>query len=199
MNRRSIGNLYTTGFCILFVLFFVACYIAFYACGKEELAWEDQDEVLRVSVEGNLVSKNAAYYVRYKNLSTGETTIEQETLPVGFIGLTREQLVALLYTNKASMIKTTEDKRLQDIVLIRFSPDVICVEKTYLDAKSEGSFLVSIYDNHLIVFWADAKSIFMETDILADQIPVQYRNEFLQGKTIGSEEELFDLLESFSS
>ena len=51
----------------------------------------------------------------------------------------------------------------------------------------------------LTVYESDSITVFMETDILVDELPEDMREQLKLGVGISTEEELYDFLESYSS
>lgn len=51
----------------------------------------------------------------------------------------------------------------------------------------------------LTVYESDSLTVFMETDILVDELPEDMREQLKLGVGISTEEELYDFLESYSS
>ena len=51
----------------------------------------------------------------------------------------------------------------------------------------------------LTVYESDSITVFMETDILVDELPENMREQLKLGVGISTEEELYDFLESYSS
>ena len=51
----------------------------------------------------------------------------------------------------------------------------------------------------LTVYESDSITVFMETDILVDEVPENMREQLKLGVGISTEEELYDFLESYSS
>lgn len=51
----------------------------------------------------------------------------------------------------------------------------------------------------LTVYESDSVTVFMETDILVDELPENMREQLKLGVGISTEEELYDFLESYSS
>ena len=56
-----------------------------------------------------------------------------------------------------------------------------------------------MYDDKLVVLYGDKKTIYLETDIMVEDLPAEVDIRSLDGYSISSEQELFDLLEAFSS
>ena len=60
-------------------------------------------------------------------------------------------------------------------------------------------YLIYQDGERLTVYESDSVTVFMETDILVDELPENMREQLKLGVGISTEEELYDFLESYSS
>ena len=51
----------------------------------------------------------------------------------------------------------------------------------------------------VVVYRADGETIYMETDIPAPELPAEILMDLLQIRTVNTQEDLYDFLESYSS
>ena len=56
-----------------------------------------------------------------------------------------------------------------------------------------------VADHFIVVYEQDKKTLYMNTDILLENLEVDLQAEIMKGKYIESEEELYHFLESYSS
>ena len=91
---------------------------------------------------------------------------------------------------------------LENISLNAFSDKKVELYK-YYRAKNEPQksdcFYLAIFQDRVIVYEWDGETVFMNTNIQADELPEQVRNELLQKKEVSSQKELYAFLESYSS
>lgn len=67
--------------------------------------------------------------------------------------------------------------------------------------KSQEFYAYIIFDRDgsLSVYYGDNETLYMETGIITDTLPVEIQREVKEGMRFASIEELFDFLESYSS
>ena len=51
----------------------------------------------------------------------------------------------------------------------------------------------------MVVYRADGMTVYMETDIPAQDLPADVLQELIQKRVVNTEEDLYDFLESYSS
>lgn len=96
-----------------------------------------------------------------------------------------EKRIALLEENNEKL-EQEKEKAVSDI---RESLNV--VEPYEYILKEENGFVV--------VYHADQKTLYASTGILVSELPKELQKEILEGKYIGSEEQLYNFLENYSS
>lgn len=60
-------------------------------------------------------------------------------------------------------------------------------------------YVMFMSGDRLIVYRTDLKTVFMETDILVDQLPMEVQKKLTSGMGFSSEMDVYDFLESYSS
>ena len=65
--------------------------------------------------------------------------------------------------------------------------------------EEEEFYYLAVRDNMVVVYRADGKTIYMETDIPAPELPAEILMDLLQIRTVNTQEDLYDFLESYSS
>ena len=70
--------------------------------------------------------------------------------------------------------------------------------KYYKEKENKGFYLM-VADHFIVVYEQDKKTLYMNTDILLENLKEDLQAEIMKGKYIESEEELYHFLESYSS
>ncbi len=83
--------------------------------------------------------------------------------------------------------------------LVSFSDKKVVVKKSYeLPKEDKGFFLMN--ENHYVVVYDQSLSeVYMNTDILVEDLSAELQEEIIQMKYVENEKELFNFLESYSS
>lgn len=157
------------------------------------------DNSVQVIQTDATVKPTTKYKLEIYDLKT-DTTQTQDLNPPGYlVGLTRDQVVGYLESYMKDLPLSEYNKGLISFELISFSEDQIVIKKTYNKDFVPSMFYVAIKDGKVIVYNSDQKSVFKYTEIEAEDLPEDDRIALIRGIYINSEDELYSLLESYSS
>lgn len=145
-----------------------------------------------------VVTADTLYLVENVNLTQGTATQSQETMPVKYIGLNREELLDELafYSDNPPLAEL--EQGFETAELTAFSKDRVAVCKYYRD-EAPKHFYLKVADHFIIVCEEDGQTLYMNTDILLERLPDSLQQEIMMGKPVAGEEELYLFLESYSS
>ncbi len=170
------------------------------------------------------VTCDTLYTVSEYDLSTGRQEIYQEILPASLIGMNRQQVLEWIDDYNLSAPLQDLEKGFCSMELIAFSPQEIKIRKRMESVtepveeparqpkqlvQSETVYSVSgnemVYgcilaqDGLLTVYDAERRHVILYTDIWLFDLPTDVQQEILEGKEVSSEQELYNLLESYTS
>ena len=145
-----------------------------------------------------LFETDTLYLVEQVDLSEGTVTEREESVPVMYIGLNREELLEALSFYGENPPLTELENGFENIELTAFSRDRVAVCKYYRQNEPEGFYLM-VADHFIVVCEEDRDTLYMNTDILLERLPDSLQREIMDGKYVASEEELYLFLESYSS
>lgn len=159
----------------------------------------EQEQVIETAVANEpVVTADTLYLVETVDLNKGTVTESEETVPVMYIGLDREELLDALSSYDENPPLTEQEKGFETIELTSFSKDRVVVCKYYKEKEPRGFYLM-VADHFIVVYEEDRSTLYMNTDILLDFLPDSLQREIMEGKYVASEEELYLFLESYSS
>lgn len=157
------------------------------------------EQVIEAAVtQEPVVTADTLYLVENVNLTKGTSKQVQETMPVKYIGLNREELLEELSFYCDNPPLTELEQGFETAELTAFSKDRVAVCKYYRDETSRH-FYLKVADHFIIVCEEDGQTLYMNTDILLERLPDSLQQEIMAGKPVTSEEELYLFLESYSS
>lgn len=213
--------IYLLGIICLTIMFSICYYISYqYALNKfnRQSIERNQDMVdltehnLPTNVpeqESNLVSvdkqtvttikPSTRYILETYDINNNTLTKEQLSLPAHLVGLTREQVINYLESYMDEPSLQEYNKGLASCELLRFSEEEIVLRKTYDTNLVPFRFYLAIKDGYVIVYNSDLKSVHTYTYIEARKLPEEDRIALSKGIYIETVEELYSLLESYSS
>lgn len=161
---------------------------------------EDMKQVIEAIVENRpVITADTKYFIENVNLSEGTIEEKEEVIPVKYIGMNRENLIEELkaYDNNPPLVDL--EKGFETIELSNFSKDRVVICKYYRPKKEEQGFYLMVADHFVIVYREDKKTIYMNTDILLENLSQELQDEIIQGKYMENEQALYNFLESYSS
>lgn len=160
---------------------------------------ERQEQVIEASVTAEpVVTADTLYLVESVNLTKGTTSQSQESMPVKYIGLNREELLEELSVYCDNPPLKELEQGFETAELTAFSKDRVAVCKYYRE-KTPKHFYLKVADHFIIVCEEDGQTLYMNTDILLERLPDSLQREIMDGKPVASEAELYLFLESYSS
>lgn len=146
------------------------------------------------------VSKDASYTLQIYDLATDKLKEKKENIPNDFVGMTRDQIMNRLNVYVQNKSLDEYNKGLVSWQLVSFAPDRVVVKKTY---NSEGilyKYFMIIRDGNVVVYYSDKKTIYEdETGINLDELSEVDKKELMYGKWIQDENELYSLLDGYTS
>ena len=157
-------------------------------------------EKMPVSVmDTPVVTANTRYVIQEYNALDGQLTQNEETAPDKFIGLDRTKLAQEIenYNKKPSL--TDQEKGFTFMELVSFSNDKVVVKKSYEIQEAANGFFLLNENHYVVVYDHELSGIYMNTNILVEELPEKLQDEIIHMKYIPDEGELFNFLESYSS
>jgi hypothetical protein len=129
-----------------------------------------------------------------------DTLESQEQNPPGFlVGLTREEVITYLSEYMNDMTLSEYNKGLVSYELLSFSAERVVIRKSYNEDLILYRFYVVVKNGYVIVYNSDLKSVYKYTHIEAKDLPEEDRIKLSKGIYVDSLEDLYSLLESYSS
>lgn len=160
---------------------------------------EIQEQVIETAVADiPVVTADTTYLIEEVNLTEGTVHEREESVPAKYIGLDREGLVQELKSYDDNPPLTELEQGFETIELTAFSKDRVVVCKYYMAEKTGGYYLM-VADHFIVVYREDRQTLYMNTDILLEDLNETLQAQIMQGKYIETEEELYNFLESYSS
>lgn len=135
-----------------------------------------------------------------------ETDILQHTvvettwrLPDKYVGMNREQFLQAMEVYAAFPPLSELERGFVGLEVLSFSRERVVVQMNYKYIQPSSSFYLAAYDNKIIVYLEDRKTVYIETGIPLDSLPVKLQQSIIDMMWIENEEKLYDFLENYSS
>ena len=125
-----------------------------------------------------------------------ETT---QRLPDKYVGMNREEFLQAMDLYEAFPPLSEMERGFVNLEVLSFSRERVVVQMNYKYVQPSESFYLAVYDNEVIVYLEDRKTVYIETEIELDSLPEQIQHNIIQMMWIENEEKLYDFLENYSS
>lgn len=133
------------------------------------------------------------------DIMTGVFTMQEIEPDQTVVGMTREELSAYLAGQFENMPASEFEKGLLSNELITFSKDKVILRKTYDSGKLDFLYYIAVKNGEIVVYYNDKETVYEYTGISAITLKEEERLALMEGVKVKTAEELFSLLESYSS
>lgn len=138
------------------------------------------------------------YIVEVYEGVTGVITRDESTMPAELAGKTREELEAYFEAYNEEHEGEIGSDIPQQKELISFSKEQIVVRENYL-SEDMMTFFLKEEEGQVVVYHEDQKTPYEYTGISVDTLPEEEQQKLKEGFFVKNEEELYSMLENFSS
>jgi len=169
-----------------------------------EEIWQQHEEETENNVpadtsEYDRLGVQTIYQIENYNSEKGTTIVEYETLPEELIGLEREQADEYCKNYMKNMPAEEFLKGLQSMGVTSFSNERLVVKKIYDSSKVKFKYYLIAVDGEVVVYYGDKKTVHEYTGIETSNLPAKERRALKKGIEIHDEDELYSILENYSS
>ncbi len=145
------------------------------------------------------VLPSTQYTLQTYDMKTKNLTEENLPTPSYLIGLSREEVIDYLKDYQADLPLSEFQKGLVSYELISFSPDSIVLRRTYNPDSVEYKYYLKAVDGYIVAYYGDQKTVFYYTGVSTQDLPTSDRLQLEDGIFVKDLDELYSVLESYSS
>lgn len=202
-------------FIAAFGLFVIGCFLGFeghdffYPGAREKpentgvVAAAPEEKVQASAAEENIISADTSFVVIHVDVDRQSETAEEIPVPTYYMGMDRDAFEKQIQNFDRSPSLQELQKGFQGSEIRSFSGSKVELCKFYQEKKEEAGetfYYLAILNNKVVVYREDGQTIYMETDIPAEDLPSDVLQELLvQKRIVDNEVDLYDFLESYSS
>ena len=159
--------------------------------GSEDKAVDSLDQLI--------VLPTTKYVLQTYDTLTGEK--EEKTLPTPsyLVGLNREQINDYLQNYMKDLPWNEFQNGLIAYELQQFSEQEIVIRKTYNPELVEYEYFIKSVDGNIVVFYSDQKTVYEYTNMSITDLTEEEKEELEEGYFIKDLDELYGILENYSS
>ncbi len=160
---------------------------------------QQTEESMAVDSTTNELGENTIYQIQNYDSVTDTTTTNYESLPAEMLGYTREDVEIFCQDYMNKMPAEEFLNGLQSMDVISFSSDRLVLRKYYDISKVKFRYYIIAVDNEVVVYYGDMKTVYEQTGISTKELSKEDKKELKKGIEVRDEQELFGILENFSS
>lgn len=163
------------------------------------LAAGEDNSVAAGTHSSDVIKPNIDYILEIHNQKTDSIDTQTMKPPGHLVGLTRNEVEQYLSDYMKDLTLSEYNKGLLSFELISFSDQEVKLRKTYDEDLVPYRFYVVVKNGFVIVYNSDLKSVYRYTHIEAKRLPEEDRIALSIGIYVNNEDELYSLLESYTS
>lgn len=164
---------------------------------KEDIVQEPSVQV--DTVEEALVGNKTRYVVETCDREKGTVLQEALPLPAALIGLNREETAAYLSDYMRQLPIEEYLQGLMGFDLVSFSNKQVVVRKTYDGSRVLYKYYLCMEKQEIMVYYSDRTTLYEATGMDAVHLPAEERIKLAKGIFVKDDEELYGILENYSS
>lgn len=167
---------------------------------QQELTLVKDVESIAVDTSNHeLIKPSTVYYLETYDIK--EDTLETKELntPEFLVGLSRLDVMSYLNNYISEVPLEDFEKGLVSYELISFSPQKVVLRKSYNKDNVQFRYYLAVQGGYLTVYYSDKKTIYEYTNILIDDLSEEDQVELIHGKYIKDLEELYGILQNYTS
>ena len=160
---------------------------------------ENNEAMAAGSLQHNTVLPTVHFVEETYDLATKQMYSMAKTAPGFLIGMTKEELSSYLEAYMENLSLSEYEQGLISYDIISFSENSVILRKTYDVNKVPYKYYVNISDGMVTVYYSDLKSVYEYTHIPAVELSEEDRLALIEGIYVKNRDELYSILEGFSS
>lgn len=165
----------------------------------EESKIKDEEQVLEVNYINDVVKPGTRYILETYDIKENLHTKEVLGTPEYLVGLKRDDVIRYLSEYMRTVPLEEYEKGLLSYELISFSNEEIVLRKTYNSDRIVYQFYLIVQDGYVTVYYSDKKTVYEYTDIEIENLSEVEQNRLVDGFYVKDQEELYGVLESYTS
>lgn len=163
-------------------------------------AMEKQSGSVSASSESdNSLQVDAVYQIQNYNAVKDTTATDYETLPEELVGFSKEDVEEYCKDYMDSVPVEEYLEGLQSMGVVSFAPNRLVIKKIYDSSKVLYRYYLIAVEGEVVVYYGDKKTVYEYTGIETKKLSKEERQALKNGIEIKDEEELYSVLENYSS
>lgn len=160
---------------------------------------KEKEEAVQATASQEKLRETASYFLETCYLQSRTEEREQLALPGFMVGIDRKGLTAYIEGYMESMPINEYLSGLVSYEIISFAQDKVVLRKTYDENKVENEFYICKRGDFIVVYYSDLKTVYEYTEIRVDGLIEEIQQSIEQGFYVKDKQELYSILEGYTS
>lgn len=145
------------------------------------------------------VLPTTGYTLQTYDMKAGSISEEELPTPSYLIGLTRDEVMGYLKDYLTDIPLNEFEKGLVSFELISFSTEGVVLRKTYNPDSVEYKYFLKAVNGYIVAYYGDQKTVYDYTGVSVENLPLEDRLQLENGISVKDLDELYAVLENYSS
>lgn len=160
----------------------------------------DKEPESQTTISSTETLRATADYILETCYLQSQTEEKEELAIPGFmVGLTRKELAAYVAGYMESMPINEFLNGLVSYEIVSFSQDKVVLRKIYDETRVENQFYLCRKGEFIVVYYSDLQTVYEYTEIRVDRLTEEIRQTVEQGFYVKDAQELYSILEGYTS
>jgi len=160
---------------------------------------KEKEEAVQAVTSQDKLRETASYFLETCYLQSQTEEREQLALPGFMVGIDLRGLTAYVSGYMESMPVNEYLNGLISFEIVSFTEDKVVLRKTYDETKVENQFYICRKGDFIVVYYSDLKTVYEYTEIRVDSLIDEVRQVIEQGFYVKNAQELYSILEGYTS
>lgn len=160
---------------------------------------EENKSVSTDAGTGDTINIQTVYQIENYNSVKDTTATDYETIPEELLGMNRTEVDEYCKNYIQNMPVDEYLSGLQSMGVASFSTEKLIIKKVYDSSKIKYKYYIIAVDGEVVVYYGDKKTVYEYTGIQTSNLNKAERGKLKTGVKIKDEDELFGILENYSS
>ena len=145
------------------------------------------------------ISEDTRCILEICDLQNHATKVQAANIKKPFYGFTREEVLLYLDAFVEEMPEKEKNRGMVAYELVSFGEDELVLRKSYDSNRIEYEFFMKAEGEEIIVYFSDLTRIYEYTGILTTNLSEVEKDKLKKGYYVKNKEELYGILENYSS
>ncbi|MGN0385740.1 MAG: hypothetical protein ACI4EX_07640 [Lachnospiraceae bacterium] len=165
---------------------------------KEETTEQRKSFAVSYNME-EVLGADTEYVIEEYDIKDGTKVEQVKRVPAKYMGMNREEFLEAMEIYERYPPLSELERGFTSLEVTGFSARRVVVRMNYSYVEPTKGFYICIMDHKVKVYCDDRKTVYLDTDMRAEDFPEYLQLEMLHGMYMGTEEELYHFLETYSS